>query len=130
MEDILKSVVIAVVCSVGVIVIRQVKPEMSVLLQLGGFLCIVTVTFGLLGSIIEYCEDMFSSGIIESSYLTLLIKALGIAVISKAGSDICKDSGNGALAFGVELAAKCGILILTLPMLKSLADAVSGLLKG
>lgn len=130
MEEILKATAIGVVCCIVALVIRNQRAEFSFFVQLGGLVCIIAVAVNLLSTIISYTKSNFASEIIDDSYLGILIKALGIAVLSKLGSDICRDSGSNALAFSVELAAKGGILLLTLPMLKALSDAVGGLLKG
>lgn len=130
MEDVIKITVISVICAVCVLLIKQYRPELSLFAQVAGLVAILVVGMAIISKVISYCESVFSESLIDSGYLTLLLKALGIAVVSKIGGDLCRDSGNSALAFGVELAAKAAILLLTLPMLKNLADVTSGLLKG
>ena len=130
MEDIIKIAAIAVICCICVLLIRQYRPELSLFAQIAGLAAVLAVGMAIITKVMAYCQSVFSESIIDNGYLTLLIKALGIAIVSKIGGDLCRDSGNSALAFGVELAAKAAILLLTLPMLKNLADVTSGLLKG
>ncbi len=130
MDTILKITLVAIVCTVCIVLIRQYKPEISVLVQLAGLAAILFIGFEIVSGVISYLQSVLSQGFIDSAYITLLLKALGIAVVSKIGGDLCRDSGNSALAFGVELAGKAAILTMTMPMIKNLADITSGLLKG
>ncbi len=130
MEDVLKIVAVSVVCSIGVILLRQYRPELTLFGQLAGFSVIMIVGLATITGAIDYCKSIFSDTLIDNGYITLLIKALGIAIVAKIGGDICRDSGNTVLAFGVEFVAKAAILMMTFPMLENLAEITSGLLKG
>ncbi len=130
MDIILKTVIAAVICTVCVLLIKQYRPELSLFAQLAGLMVVLFIGFDVVTKVIEYSQDILSGGLIESAYLTVLLKALAIAIVSRIGGDLCRDSGNSALAFGVELTAKAVILTLTMPMIKNLADITAGLLKG
>lgn len=64
----------------------------------------------------------------EEEYLTILFKALGICYITQFACDICRDSGENALAVQAELAGKLSLLVLALPLFDSLSEIVSGLI--
>jgi stage III sporulation protein AD len=64
----------------------------------------------------------------DKSYLNVLFRALGICYLTQFAADICRDSGEGALAVQVELAGKVSLLLLALPMFEALADLVTILL--
>lgn len=130
MEEIVKLTAVVVIGCICVVLIRQHRPELSLLVQLAGLAVVLTFAVAVMSNALDYCRDYLAQDIIDEGYLKLLLKALGIAVVAKIGGDVCRDSGNSALAFGVELASKAAILLLTLPMLRNLADITSGLLKG
>ncbi len=130
MAEIIKLTAVAVVGCICVVLVRQYRPELSLLVQMAGLVAVLVFAVALMSKVTDYCRDYFARDIIDEGYLKLLFKGLGIAVAAKIGGDVCRDSGNNALAFGVELASKAAILLLTLPMLKNLADITSGLLKG
>jgi stage III sporulation protein AD len=50
----------------------------------------------------------------------LLLKAMGIALLSEITSDMCRDLGENSLAGVVELGAKIVVLLLGLPMVGEL----------
>ena len=55
-------------------------------------------------------------------YSRVLIKTLGLALLTKICSDICRDCGEGTLASCVELCGKLAILLLCIPMIGELMD--------
>ena len=57
-----------------------------------------------------------------------LLRICGIAVIAEFASDICRDSGESALARRIETGTKIAVLAASLPMATELMDALSQLL--
>ena len=51
---------------------------------------------------------------LDSIYITTVLKVIGIAYIA-GGSQICKDSGEGAIASKIELGGKI-LMVLALPI--------------
>ena len=60
----------------------------------------------------------------------LLLKALGVSVLTQLAADACRDSGETALSNKVELAGKVTILLLCLPLVKAMIQLSAGLIKG
>ena len=128
MADIVKISVLAVVCTVVTALIKQYAPSYSSLAQIAALVAVLTVGMTFIKDALSSALELMNVSALQSEYIFLLIKALGIAVTAKFAADACRDSGSSSLAGAVELAAKAAILVLTMPMLKALAAAVSGLL--
>ena len=128
MADIVKISVLAVVCTVVTALIKQYAPSYSSLAQIAALVAVLTLGMTFIKDALSSALELMNVSALQSEYIFLLIKALGIAVTAKFAADACRDSGSSSLAGAVELAAKAAILVLTLPMLKALAAAVSGLL--
>lgn len=58
-----------------------------------------------------------------SEYAGVLLRALGIAVLTQSCSDICKECGESGIAGGVELIGKVEILLLSLPLIREILSA-------
>ena len=65
---------------------------------------------------------------IYNVYLTTILKIIGITYVAEFGAQICRDSGQGALATKVELAAKVIIMMMAVPIMAAILDAVWKLL--
>lgn len=128
MADIVKISVLAVVCTVVTALIKQYAPSYSSLAQIAALVAVLTLGMTFIKDALSSALELMNVSALQSKYIFLLIKALGIAVTAKFAADACRDSGSSSLAGAVELAAKAAILVLTMPMLKALAAAVSGLL--
>ena len=61
-------------------------------------------------------------------YGEIMLKGLGIAVLCRICSDICRDCGEPTAAAGVESAGKIGLLILALPAVGEVLEQVYGLI--
>lgn len=66
---------------------------------------------------------------VNTYYLTLLLKIVGLAYIAEFGAQLCRDAGEGAAALKIEFAAKIAILLLSLPIAVSIVQAVLRLLQ-
>jgi stage III sporulation protein AD len=62
-----------------------------------------------------------------------MLKALGMALISKLCADVCRDTGESALASGVESVGKIAIFALAVPTFVKILELVFemlGVLEG
>lgn len=128
--EILKFAMIGIICAVMSVVVRQYRPEYAVFVQLAGIIVLAFFAAEYLKNIFAETDELFSeTELISGGYLSLLVKILGIAVITKIGSDICSDSSNSALATVVELVGKAIILAMCFSLIKTLAELAKGLLE-
>ena len=82
--------------------------------------------------IVEYIAEIgegFGVGESLSRAVEVLLKALGISILAHLTANVCRDAGEGSIAYYVELGAKIEILILSLPLLSELLDLARELLE-
>lgn len=128
--EIIKFALVGIICAVLVVVVRQLRPELAVIVQLAGIAVLAILSIEYLKNIFAETDGLFSEvEFLNDGYLELLVKILWIAAVTKIGSDICKDSANSALATIVELVGKTVILAMCLSLIKTLAEISKGLLK-
>ncbi len=61
-------------------------------------------------------------------YFKVMLKGLGVGVISGIGCDLCRDCGEEQLVSRLEFAAKTEILMLSLPLVKSIIETGKSIL--
>ena len=121
--EIIKFALVGIICAVLVVVVRQQRPELAVIVQLAGIAVLAILSIEYLKNIFAETDGLFSEvEFLNDGYLELLVKILWIAAVTKIGSDICKDSANSALATIVELVGKTVILAMCLSLIKTLAE--------
>ena len=128
--ELFKFALVGIICAVLTVAVRQTRPDIAVFVQLAGITVLAFFAVEYLKNIFIETDGLFSeTELISEGYLSLLVKILGIAVITKIGSDICSDSSNSALATVVELVGKSIILAMCLSLIKTLAELAKGLLE-
>ena len=126
--EIFKILAICIITAVLAIVLKQQKGEYALAVALaGGTVVIVYILNGILAPI-EYMESKLSNSGVKTEYFTVALKALGIGYITGFIADICRDSGQVSLASKAELAGKCAIFILSVPLISAVLDTALGFL--
>ena len=137
-----KLVIAAVAAALAALIVRQVKPELALFVQLGGVLTVALLLMGALQDLLAAVQGMLqfapgggdpTGGVVTfggNSTYTMLVKALGVCVTTQLAADVCRDSGSNSLANTVELGGRLLVLGLTLPLLKSIAELAVGLIRG
>ena len=65
---------------------------------------------------------------IDSAYIGIFLKMLGITYIAEFSSGICKDAGYQTVAQQIEIFGKLSVLALSMPVLLALLDTIKGFL--
>lgn len=102
----------------------------SYALALSLAVCVIVMAFVLsyIQPIISTVESLFARASVNSAYVQILFKAIGICYVTQFAYDICKDSGENAIATQVELGGKVALLLLSLPLFEGLLGIVERLI--
>jgi len=136
----LQLVIAAMIAAMAALIVRQIKPELAVFVQLGGVLMVALLLIGALQELISAVQGILAFAPVGgagdgglpggNNAFTMLIKALGICITTQLAADICRDSGSGSLANIVELGGRVLVLALSLPLLRSIAELAVGMIRG
>ncbi|MCH5193493.1 MAG: stage III sporulation protein AD [Oscillospiraceae bacterium] len=127
----MKIVSIAGICIVASIMCKffeSTGKEYALYIKIAAAAVVMSMTILFVSPIAESIRNIYSRAGSEPEYLTILFKALGICYITQFACDICKDSGENALATQTELAGKVSLLIIALPLFESLTNIVENLI--
>lgn len=128
--DIVKIAFLGILTALLYGLLRQIKPELAPLVVLGGAAVIlITLTDSLL-NVSGSVDEMMSLAGLEKENVSLLMKALGICVVTQFAADICYDNSCSSIAAAVELAGRVGAVALAMPMIKTVAQIAIGLING
>ena len=108
---------------------RIIKGEYSLYLSIAGCILIFYFVLGKMQQVIELMEKIGASLPIDSGYLGILVKIIGITYITEFSADLCKDAGYSALAGQIAIAGKLSVLGISMPVITALLEMVSGLWK-
>lgn len=126
--EIVSVIGFSLVAAMLVILLRQIKPEFALPV---GVLAAAIILFSAASAslpIIDKVKEISAKASINSEYVSILIKSLGICYITQLASDTCKDGGENALAGNVQLIGKIAVVVLSLPLVTQVLDTVTKLI--
>ncbi len=116
------------ICTIVVsIVLKQYKPELSVLVNICGGLVIFMLAIDGVSTLVSefYSIENLTSQI---EIVKPIMKVLGVGYITEFTANLAEDSGNKSVASKIVLGGKVAICTLALPILKQLINAIISLI--
>ena len=126
----MKIISIAGLCIVAAVLCKLFSTEgkeYALYIKLAAAAAVMSSVIIFISPIAEAVRSIYEKAGADREYLSILFKALGICYITQFACDICRDSGENALAAHAELAGKVSLMMLALPLFSSLADIIDGL---
>ena len=126
---IFKVSAVAVLAALAAVSLRKANEHYSILIIIASSVIIGAFILSSAVQFISGLGDLVSLTDVNGSYLKILLKCLGVSIITGLASDICEDSSYSALAAQITLAGKCVIIALSLPVLRSVLEICLGFIK-
>ncbi len=118
----------ALLCAVAFVLLKSVKGEVLPL-QWAATVLFGGATLLLWQPVLAWLGELCTAhGVNEMS--SVMLKGLGVAVLTQLCADLCRQTGETTLASSVETAGRAELLLLCLPMLKDLVITAELLLGG
>ena len=103
--------------------------DMSVLLTLAVCAMVVTVSIGFLQPVVSFLRRIQELGNLDSDLLSVVLKVVGIGLITEIATLICKDAGNESMGKALQLLSTVAVMWMSIPVferLLSLLDKILG----
>lgn len=124
--ELLRLMGLCAVCLLPVMVLRKKSPEQALLLVLAIVAVVLARVLALAAPLLEQLRTLFDQAGVDSSHVSILLRTVAAALVTRLCADLCRDGGSQALGTVVELAGAAAALLIALPLL----EAVTGLLLG
>lgn len=115
-------------CAVAGKIVGAESAYFKVLAGAAAAVLVFMKTSSALGSVFAQIRSIFTESGVDMQYVKILFKGLGICLLTDLTYDICRDSGELALADQMLLAGKISLTILSLPLFTALTEIVKSLL--
>lgn len=122
--DIFKITTFGIGVAIIISTLRIFKPELGVLASIAAGATMIILVVGKLTPVFDLLKIYSRRTNINIQHFSALIKIIGIAYISEFGAEICRDTGENAIASKVELAGKVLIAITAIPIIASLMELI------
>ena len=114
--NILKILSIIIICAILSLILKPHKAEYSLFISLVAGAIILIFAGEQIINALSFLRSKFDEAQINGEYFSVALKALGIAYLSGFIADLCRDAGQTALASKAEIAGKCAIFLLCVPL--------------
>ncbi|MBQ9898882.1 MAG: stage III sporulation AC/AD family protein [Ruminococcus sp.] len=124
---------VAVFCVVSAIIavlLRQYSREQSLMAALAASCAVGGACIVLLSTFIGELGDMFTAAGVSDAYISLIFKAAAVCFITQLTCDICRDSGETAIASAAEMWGRAAVTFMSLPVLSALLEKITELIQG
>jgi len=127
--EILQIVGLGILAAIIIVLVKQANlPTVAITLSILVGATIFLMMLSKIGAIIDVLQQLADRANLNQFYLATILKIIGIAYISEFGSQMCRDSGESAIASKIEFAAKILIMILAIPIFAAILESIIRLL--
>ncbi len=126
--ELIKIIGIGLITSIAVLVVKQVKPEIAIIITITGSLIMLLMLVEMLTSVMSVFDLLVTKTGIDKQLFSSILKIIGVGYITEFSANICSDTGNSSIADKILLSGKVIILVLALPIITALIDIVVGIM--
>lgn len=125
--EVFKVVGFGIIAVILIVILKEEKKEMALLLTITSGVLLLLYIVTKIQPIVEMLNTLIDEANINKDFLVIILKITGIAYIIEFGKNICMDAGQSAIATKIEMAGKVIIVTLSLPLIASLVNVLTGL---
>ena len=124
MDSVIKIIGIGLIALIIIIIVKQYRPEFAIYISIIAGCIILYLIIDKLHGVVDLLRTISQKSGINSGFLSLLLKITGIAILAEFAINICKDSGEGAIASKIEIGSKVVIISMAIPIISNLLDVI------
>lgn len=121
-------IAIAFVGTAASLLVKKIRPELAAVIAAATGLLLFSMCIKELSGIVETIRGLSSEYGLETEYIGLAMKIIGLAYLTQLGASVCMDAGESAVAGKVELCGRILILTAALPTALSTLRAAAKLI--
>ena len=122
--DIIKIIAIGIITVVCVVILRQIKPELSIFAIITGSIIIIFLILQTIGGTFQEYRTLLAKTGLSGGIFSTVLKIIGVGYLVEFAGDICNDAGVGSISQKILLAGKILILVMCLPIVKNLLNVI------
>lgn len=120
--EIVKIIGVGLTALIIIIILKQYKPEFTVYVSIIAGAIILLMVMDKLSAVVNILSSLANKTGTGSTFLKILLKITGIAILTEFAVSICKDSGETAIASKIDLGGKIIIISISIPIITALLE--------
>lgn len=126
----LRLCAVAVTAASAAMLMRELRREFEIPVRLTATVLLMAAVFAMAQPVAQYLSGMLGASPLAGEAAAVIIRAFGIAMLTRTAADICREMGAASVASALEVAGKLEIVILSLPLISTAMELVQGLLEA
>ena len=122
--DIVKIIGVGLTATIIIIILKQYKPEFTIYVSIIAGAIIICMVLDKLNGLVCILTNLANKTGTGSTFLKILLKITGIAILTEFAVSICKDSGETAIASKIDLGGKIIIISISIPIITTLLELI------
>ncbi|MBQ8894249.1 MAG: stage III sporulation protein AD [Clostridia bacterium] len=118
-----------VACLLIYLILKGFNERFAVYVSIAGAILILFYVCTKLASVFGFIQHLANSAGIENQYFEAVIKGLAVCYLGEFTVSACKDCGQSGWSDKVELACRCTLLVLAIPLFEDFLQVILGLLE-
>ena len=127
MNDIIIIAGIAIAAAGAAILLKQYKQEYAFGISVAAGVLLIFFIVTKAEEVIRELGAFAESSGIDSENYGIVLRCLGVCLITNAAAETCRDCGQNSIASKVTVAGKALILIIALPLFSELMDVIKAI---
>lgn len=117
------------VALVVLLTVKSINDRFAVYISIAVALLVLFFVCSRLSLIFGFVDQLADRAGIRNQYFEVIIKGLSICYLGEFTISSCKDCGQSGWVDKVDLACRCALLVLAIPLFEDLLDVLTGLLE-
>lgn len=126
--DIIKIAILGIAGVLIALPLKKEKGEYSTFIAMAVCICIFVYLLTKVETILLFAGRLESLIMVDSRYIGLVVKMVGITYVAEFATNICKDAGYAAIGNQIEIFAKLSILVVSVPVLGAFLETIGSFL--
>lgn len=122
--EMVRIAMIGIVGAFTAMLVGKIYPEYSYLITIATGLSILFFSIGKLSYLMDAIQNIQQYVPIETTYMNILLKIIGITYVAQFSAGICKDAGYSAAASQVEIFGRLTVLAISMPLVTALLETI------
>lgn len=119
---------IGIVATILSLTVGKQDSTWSFYIRFATSLIVILFIISQLAGVFDTASDLGRRANVDTPYVTIVFKIIGIAYISEFGAGLCKDAGENSIASKIEFAGKVMILTTSAPVILALMDLITSMI--
>lgn len=119
----------AITAAVLALTLRPKNSEIALLMTVAASVILLSAVIGSAASVLDTVNGIVAASGVSTGYVAILLKVIGICLLTEFTANTCRDSGSSALAANITLAGKILVTVTALPLYADILNTVLAILK-